>query len=194
MITMKHTVKKVGQRALLLFGLLSFGVSTLFASPLSLTNIEVRGQMPVQEIFRVEQNQNALNFNLADSRNSIVQVGSYTLVSNNAISQFRMAIRPGEFGDQDQFAFMLDQNEPLLDGQLSVIPFSVRVTSDISRAVSISGSQSMQKDLGVRGVYANNETILYETGEILAEIPDFDPDLYATGWYSAAIQLSIEVL
>ncbi|ADY12616.1 hypothetical protein [Sphaerochaeta globosa] len=191
---MKHTVKKVGQRALLLFGLLSFGVSTLFASPLSLTNIEVRGQMPVQEIFRVEQNQNALNFNLADSRNSIVQVGSYTLVSNNAISQFRMAIRPGEFGDQDQFAFMLDQNEPLLDGQLSVIPFSVRVTSDISRAVSISGSQSMQKDLGVRGVYANNETILYETGEILAEIPDFDPDLYATGWYSAAIQLSIEVL
>lgn len=194
MITMKHTVKKVGQRALLLFGLLSFGVSTLFASPLSLTNIEVRGQMPVQEIFRVEQNQNALNFNLADSRNSIVQVGSYTLVSNNAISQFRMAIRPGEFGDQDQFAFMLDQNEPLLDGQLSVIPFSVRVTSDISRAMSISGSQSMQKDLGVRGVYANNETILYETGEILAEIPDFDPDLYATGWYSAAIQLSIEVL
>lgn len=191
---MKHTVKKVGQRALLLFGLLSFGVSTLFASPLSLTNIEVRGQMPVQEIFRVEQNQNALNFNLADSRNSIVQVGSYTLVSNNAISQFRMAIRPGEFGDQDQFAFMLDQNEPLLDGQLSVIPFSVRVTSDISRAMSISGSQSMQKDLGVRGVYANNETILYETGEILAEIPDFDPDLYATGWYSAAIQLSIEVL
>lgn len=191
---MKHTVKKVGQRALLLFGLLSFGVSALFASPLSLTNIEVRGQMPVQEIFRVEQNQNALNFNLADSRNSIVQVGSYTLVSNNAISQFRMAIRPGEFGDQDQFAFMLDQNEPLLDDQLSVIPFSVRVTSDISRAVSVSGSQSMQKDLGVRGVYANNETILYETGQILAEIPDFDPDLYATGWYSAAIQLSIEVL
>ena len=158
------------------------------------TNVEVRGQMPVQEIFRVQQNLAALNFNLAESRNSIVQVGSYTLVSNNAVSQFRMAIRPGEFGDQDQFAFVLDQNEPLLPSQLSVIPFTVRVSSGISGAVSVSGRQAMEKDLGVRGVYGNNQAILYESGEILAEIPDFDPDLYATGWYSAAIQLSIEVL
>lgn len=191
---MKHRLKKSRQRALLLIVFLATGTSFLFASPLPFNNFEVRGQMPVQEIFRVEQNPNALNFNLAESRNSIVQVGSYTLVSNNAISQFRMAIRPGEFGDQDQFAFVLDQNEPLLAGQLSVIPFSVRVTSDVSRAVSIAGSQAMQKNLGVRGVYSNNEAILYETGDILAEIPDFDPDLYATGWYSAAIQLSIVVL
>lgn len=191
---MGHTMNKAEQRALLLFGLLVFGASLLFAFPLSITSIEVRGRMPIQEIFRVEQNQGALNFNLADSRNSIIKVGSYTLVSNNATSQFKMAIRPGEFGDQDQFAFVLDQGEPLLDGQLSVIPFNVRVTSDVSQAISVSGSQSMQKNLGVRGIYANNEAILYETGEILAEIPDFDPDLYATGWYSAAIQLSIEVL
>ncbi len=181
-------------KTLLLLTTLLTGAAVLFASPLPFSNIEVRGQMPVQEIFRVQQNQAALNFNLADSRNSIVQVGSYTLISNNAISQFIMAVRPGEFGDQDQFAFILDQNEPLLPGQLSTIPFTVRVTSDISRAVSVAGDRAMQKDLGVRGVYANNEAILYESGEILAEIPDFDPDLYATGWYSAAIQLSIEVL
>lgn len=189
-----HRLTKEVQRIFLTIAALVFMVSSLYASPLPFTNIEVRGQMPVQEIFRVQQNQAALNFNLAESRNSIVQVGSYTLVSNNSNSQFRMAIRPGEFGDQDQFAFVLDEDEPLLAGQLSVIPFTVRVASDVSQAVSVAGLQAMQKDLGVRGVYANNEAILYETGEILAEIPDFDPDLYATGWYSAAIQLSIEVL
>ena len=189
-----HRLTKEVQRIFLTIAALVFMVSSLYASPLPFTNIEVRGQMPVQEIFRVQQNQAALNFNLAESRNSIVQVGSYTLVSNNSNSQFRMAIRPGEFGDQDQFAFVLDEDEPLLAGQLSVIPFTVRVASDVSQAVSVAGSQAMQKDLGVHGVYANNEAILYETGEILAEIPDFDPDLYATGWYSAAIQLSIEVL
>ncbi len=189
-----HRLTKEVQRIFLTIAALVFMVSSLYASPLPFTNIEVRGQMPVQEIFRVQQNQAALNFNLAESRNSIVQVGSYTLVSNNSNSQFRMAIRPGEFGDQDQFAFVLDEDEPLLAGQLSVIPFTVRVASDLSQAVSVVGSQAMQKDLGVRGVYSNNEAILYETGEILAEIPDFDPDLYATGWYSAAIQLSIEVL
>lgn len=189
-----HRLTKEVQRIFLTIAALVFMVSSLYASPLPFTNIEVRGQMPVQEIFRVQQNQAALNFNLAESRNSIVQVGSYTLVSNNSNSQFRMAIRPGEFGDQDQFAFVLDEDEPLLAGQLSVIPFTVRVASDVSQALSIAGSQAMRKNLGVRGVYANNEAILYETGEILAEIPDFDPDLYATGWYSAAIQLSIEVL
>ncbi len=191
---MEHRLTKEVQRVFLTIAALVFMVSSLYASPLPFTTIEVRGQMPVQEIFRVQQNQAALNFNLAESRNSIVQVGSYTLVSNNSNSQFRMAIRPGEFGDQDQFAFVLDQNEPLLAGQLSVIPFMVRVASDVSQAVSVVGSQAMRKNLGVRGVYANNEAILYETGEILAEIPDFDPNLYATGWYSAAIQLSIEVL
>ncbi|MDD3928545.1 MAG: hypothetical protein PHY87_01960 [Sphaerochaeta sp.] len=166
----------------------------LLASPLPFTRVEVLGQMPVTEVFRVIQNQNALNFNLADSRNSIVQVGTYTLISNNAVSQFKMVIRPGEFGQKDRFSFALDENEPLLPGQLSEIPFTVRVTSDVSRAVSVAGSEAMEKDLGVRGIYANNNAILYETGSILAEIPDFDPDLYATGWYSAAIQLSIEVL
>ena len=191
---MEHRLTKEVQRVFLTIAALVFMVSSLYASPLPFTTIEVRGQMPVQEIFRVQQNQAALNFNLAESRNSIVQVGSYTLVSNNSNSQFRMAIRPGEFGDQDQFAFVLDEDEPLLAGQLSVIPFTVRVASDVSQAVSVAGSQAMRKNLGVRGVYANNEAILYETGEILAEIPDFDPNLYATGWYSAAIQLSIEVL
>ncbi|KAF5032553.1 MAG: hypothetical protein M0R06_18790 [Sphaerochaeta sp.] len=190
----EHRLKKSIQRAFLFIAASVFCAFPLIASPLPFTNVEVRGQMPVQEIFRVQQNLAALNFNLAESRNSIVQVGSYTLVSNNAVSQFRMAIRPGEFGDQDQFAFVLDQNEPLLPSQLSVIPFTVRVSSGISGAVSVSGRQAMEKDLGVRGVYGNNQAILYESGEILAEIPDFDPDLYATGWYSAAIQLSIEVL
>jgi hypothetical protein len=154
----------------------------------------MEGRMPVTEIFRVEQNEAALDFNLSASRNSIIRVGSYTLVSNNTISKFRLAIRPGEDGNQEYFAFTLDEGEPLLQGQASEIPFTVRVSSNISRAVSVAGQQAMEKDLGVRGVYGNNDAILYETGDILAEIPDFDPDLYATGWYSAAIQLSIEVI
>jgi len=82
----------------------------------------------------------------------------------------------------------------LLPGQRSMLPFRVRVTSDTARAVSVEGSEAMQKDLGVLGVYGNNDSIVYETGFILAEIPDFDPDLFAIGWYSAAIQLSVEVI
>lgn len=170
------------------------GSFSLFASPLPFSRMDVRGIMPVTEVFRVDQNVEALSFNLAESRNSTMQVGSYTLISNNSTSQFRLIIRPGEHGEQREFAFLLDQGEPLLDGQLSSLPFTVRVTSDTSRAVSVSGTEAMQKNLGVRGVYGNNDAVLYETGYILAEIPDFDPDLYATGWYSAAIQLSVEVI
>ncbi|HQB90576.1 MAG TPA: hypothetical protein PLW59_05170, partial [Sphaerochaeta sp.] len=57
-------------------------------SPLPFTRVEVRGQMPITEIFRVDQNEEALDFNLVESRNSIVQVGSYTLISNSATGQF----------------------------------------------------------------------------------------------------------
>ncbi|WP_240622848.1 hypothetical protein [Sphaerochaeta halotolerans] len=168
--------------------------AVLSATPLPFTNVRVEGRMPITEIFRVEQNDAALDFNLSASRNSIIRVGSYTLISNNSISKFRLAIRPGEDGNQERFAFVLDEGEPLPQGQESVIPFTVHVSSNIARAVSVAGQQAMEKDLGVRGVYGNNDTILYETGDILAEIPDFNPDLYATGWYSAAIQLSIEVI
>jgi hypothetical protein len=169
-------------------------VAVLSATPLPFTNVRVEGRMPITEIFRVEQNDAALDFNLSASRNSIIRVGSYTLISNNSISKFRLAIRPGEDGNQERFAFVLDEGEPLPQGQESVIPFTVHVSSNIARAVSVAGQQAMEKDLGVRGVYGNNDAILYETGDILAEIPDFNPDLYATGWYSAAIQLSIEVI
>jgi len=168
--------------------------AVLPATPLPFTNVRVEGRMPITEIFRVEQNDAALDFNLSASRNSIIRVGSYTLISNNSISKFRLAIRPGEDGNQERFAFVLDEGEPLPQGQESVIPFTVHVSSNIARAVSVAGQQAMEKDLGVRGVYGNNDAILYETGDILAEIPDFNPDLYATGWYSAAIQLSIEVI
>lgn len=169
-------------------------VAVLPATPLPFTNVRVEGRMPITEIFRVEQNDAALDFNLSASRNSIIRVGSYTLISNNSISKFRLAIRPGEDGNQERFAFVLDEGEPLPQGQESVIPFTVHVSSNIARAVSVAGQQAMEKDLGVRGVYGNNDAILYETGDILAEIPDFNPDFYATGWYSAAIQLSIEVI
>lgn len=182
---------------LMLATLLVFAVlPTAFAAtpPLPFSRIEVRGQMPITEVFRVEQNEQALNFNLVESRNSIVQVGSYTLISNNTASQFKLTIRPGESGTLDQFAFSLDRGEPLLEGQLSELPFSIKVTSQTSRGTSVGGSRAMAKDLGVRGGFSNNNAILYESGEILAEIPDFNPDRYATGRYSAALQLSIEVI
>ncbi len=154
-------------------------------SPLPFTRVEVRGQMPITEIFRVDQNEEALDFNLVESRNSIVQVGSYTLISNSAT---------GELGNLDHFVFALDQGEPRIEGQLSELPFAIRVTSESNRNPAVGGSRAMVKDLGVRGGYFGNSAILYESGEILAEIPDFNPDRYATGRYSAALQLAIEVL
>lgn len=179
----------------LLFSLMILmGIFSLYASPLPFSRMDVRGVMPVTELFRVEQNEQALSFNLAESRNSLLQVGSYTLISNNNTSQFKLHIRPGEHGDLREFAFFLDQGETLLPGQRSMLPFRVRVTSDTARAVSVEGSEAMQKDLGVLGVYGNNDSIVFESGFILAEIPDFDPDLFAIGWYSAAIQLSVEVI
>jgi hypothetical protein len=188
-------MKRNTRRHLLFALILLMGLSSVSAlSPLPFTQIEVRGQMPITEVFRVDQNEQALNFNLVDSRNSIVQVGSYTLISNNASSQFKLTITPGEGGDKEEFTFELEENEPLLPGQLSELSFTVRVASDTSRGTSIGGARAMEKELGVRGGWSNNSAILYESGEILAEIPDFNPDLYATGKYSAALQLKIEAL
>ncbi len=174
--------------------LLMLGASALFASPLSFTTIQLQGLMPISEIFRVEQYDEALNFNLADSRNSIVRVGSYSITSNDIASQFHLFINPGEDGNDDQFAFVLDPGYTPEPGQQSRLPIIVRVTSNTAGAVSVSGADKVDKALGVRGVYAGNNDILFESGEILAEIPDFDPDVFATGWYSAAIQLQIQVI
>ena len=182
------------QRAFLLIAKIGLLCIPPHCFTLPFTNVECAARCPSRRFFGCKRNQAALNFNLAESRNSIVQVGSYTLVSIMRFLNFAWQSVRVNLAIRTNSVFVLDQNEPLLPGQLSVIPFTVRVNSNISRAVSVSGSQAMQKDLGVRGVYGNNEAILYESGDILAEIPDFDPDLYATGWYSAAIQLSIEVL
>lgn len=78
--------------------------------------------MPITEIFRVEQNDAALDFNLSASRNSIIRVGTYTLVSNNTISKFRLSIRPGEDGNQERFAFMLDEGNPCPKGKSQRYP------------------------------------------------------------------------
>ncbi len=174
--------------------LLMLGVSSLFAYPLSFTTMQLQGRMPITEIFRVEQYEEALNFNLAESRNTTVPVGSYSITSNDITSQFHLFITPGEDGKQGQFAFVLDPGFTPEPGQQSRLPIIVRVTSNTTGAVSVSGADKVDKSLGVRGVYTGNNDILFESGEILAEIPDFDPDVFATGWYSAAIQLRIQVI
>lgn len=174
--------------------LLMLGVGLVFATPLSFTTMQLQGRMPITEIFRVEQSDEALNFNLVDSRNTTVRVGSYTITSNDSTSQFHLYINPGEDGKQEQFAFTLDSGFTPAPGQQTQLPITVRVVSSTSGAVSVSGADKVEKTLGVRGIYAGNDDILFESGDILAEIPDFDPDLFATGWYSAAIQLQIQVL
>lgn len=174
--------------------LLMLGGSVHFAYPLSFTTMQLQGRMPITEIFRVEQSDEALNFNLADSRNSTVRVGSYTITSNDITSQFHLFINPGEDGKQRQFAFTLDPGFPLEPGQKSMLPISVRVVSNTPGAVSVFGDEKVDKSLGVRGVYTGNNDVLFESGDILADIPDFDPNVFASGWYSAAIQLRIQVI
>ncbi len=174
--------------------LLMLGVSVLFAYPLSFSTMQLQGNMPISEIFRVEQYEDALNFNLVDSRNSTVRVGSYTITSNDITSEFHLFINPGEDGKAEQFAFVLDPGFTPESGQQSRLPITVRVVSNTAGAVSVSGAVKVDKSLGVRGVYTGNNDVLYESGEILADIPDFDPDIFATGWYSAAIQLQIKVI
>lgn len=164
----------------------------LGARTLSVSDINVLGVVPVAETFTVDQNPEALNFNLAESRNTQLVVGTYTLLSNNSLALFHMYIKPGEDGTEEQFAFHLDDADGKQGGKRTVLPFSVRVSSSISGAVSIAGGTSMEKVIGVRGIYAANDEITYETGEIIADIPYFPLDDYANGWYSASIQLSIE--
>ena len=168
---------------------------TLFglgARTLSVTDINVQGVVPIAETFTVVQNPDALDFNLAESRETQLVVGTYTLLSNNNLALFHMYIKPGEDGTGDQFAFYLDNTGGRQGGKKTVLPFTVRVSSSISGAVSIAGETSMDKEIGVRGIYAANDEITYETGEIIADIPYFSLDDYANGWYSASIQLSIE--
>ncbi|HZJ88214.1 MAG TPA: hypothetical protein VFC80_03575 [Sphaerochaeta sp.] len=164
------------------------------ATTLPLDRIEITGELPVTQIFRVEQNPFALSFNLVESRNSIVSVGSYVLISNSGNAKFSLVIKPGEAGDADQFAFTLDDVEANVAGKETVLPFGIRVTSRTADAISVAGTRAMQKELGVPGGLSSNQAIVYEDGEILAEIPNFDPDEYAAGHYSAALQLSIEAL
>jgi hypothetical protein len=185
--------KKIGLILIVIYMTLS-GVS---AGELSVTKIDVQGVVPVAESFAVVQNPDALNFNLADSRNSSVVVGTYTLISNNSLSLFRMYIKPGEDGKGERFTFVLDSNGNGQNGQNgqrkeTVLPFVVRVTSGITGAENVEGENPMQKEIGIKGIYATNDEITYETGEIIADIPDFNLDDYANGWYSSSIQLSLE--
>ncbi len=186
---------KMYRTTIIILLLALLGATPLLAiGPLPFNQIVLRGELPVTQLFRVDQYEQSFNFNLVESRNSIVAVGSYTLISNHAASNFRLSIRPGVTGNDDEFSFTLDEGEPLHPGQLTELPFAVRVASDTNAGTSVAGSRSMQKELGVRGGLASNRAILFENGQILAEIPDFDPNRYATGRYSAALQLSIEVI
>jgi hypothetical protein len=181
--------KKSAVFLILLYTVL-FGLS---AVSLPVSMIDITGFVPISESFTIKQDQKALNFNLADSRDSEVHVGTYTLISNNTQSLFHLYVKPGEDGKGSRFAFFLDNQGSAQGGKKTELPFLVKVSSNLSGARSTSGNSSMEKEIGILGVYAGNDEIIYETGEILAQIPDFVPDDYATGWYSAAIQLSIEV-
>ncbi|AEV29038.1 hypothetical protein SpiGrapes_1221 [Sphaerochaeta pleomorpha str. Grapes] len=183
---------RVQRKMVLTLIILYLSFSVLGARTLTVTDINVQGVVPVSESFTVVQNPDALNFNLAESRNTQLVVGTYTLLSNNNMALFHMYIKPGEDGMGDRFAFFLDNARGFNGGKKTVLPFLVRVTSSVSGAVSIAGDTSMDKEIGVRGIYAANDEITYETGEIIADIPNFSLDDYANGWYSASIQLSIE--
>jgi hypothetical protein len=175
---------------LILLYIVLFGLS---AVSLPVSSIDITGFVPVSESFTINQDPKALNFNLAESRDSEVHVGTYTLISNNTQSLFHLYIKPGEDGKGSRFAFFLDNPGSVQGEKKTELPFLVKVLSNLKGAESTSGNTPMEKDIGILGVYAGNDEIVYETGEILAQIPDFVPDDYATGWYSAAIQLSIEV-
>lgn len=186
---MKTGIARKTKIALLL---LYMTASCLWAAGLSVSEIDLQAVIPVTESFVVKQNPEALDLNLTDSRNSSVLVGTYTLVSNNGVSLFRMYLSPGENGQDSVFAFYLDDADAPESSGATVLPFVVRVSSNNSGAVSISGRTKMGKDLGIRGILASNDGLVYESGEIIAEIPDFNPEEYSSGWYSAAIQVSIE--
>ncbi len=163
----------------------------LFAqSALGPEQIQLRAVMPIEDTFSVEPYTGSQSIDLVSSRGKSIKVGTYTLASNRTNSSYSLNVLPGETGADSAFYFTAEDvgAASRIDSR---IEYDLSIRSSTENGSSIERARSVaSKSLGVRDAQ-DTIGIVYETGEIFANIPDFDTAMLPTGWYASAIQFQV---
>ncbi len=153
-------------------------------------SIKIRALMPLADSFVVQPDTGSQNIDLVASKGQSIRVGTYMLTSNRTTTSYTLGVSPGDSTSKG-FTFVpegavANSAKQSLEYQLTVLPTTERAVS-INRA---SGSAS--KSLGILN---SGEThgLVYEIGEIFADIPDFDSSSIETGWYVSDIKFKVSV-
>lgn len=150
--------------------------------------IKLRAVMPIEDTFTVEPDTGAQSIDLVSSRGRSIKVGTYTLASNRTNSSYSLNVLPGETGAESSFYFTAEDSGNQPD---SKIEYDLSIRSATENGSSADNARgAISKSLGVRDAQ-DNVGIVYETGEIFANIPDFDTATLPTGWYASAIQFQV---
>ena len=156
-----------------------------------ISSFTLQGRMPEDQYFRIEVSTEAENVDLIEARGSIVPIGRYRLFSNVGNARFKIEIRPGEDGSGTRFKLYLTPGTPHAPHLETEIPFTAGfIPYGDARAVAVEGSSIVSRSVGPRDRDLNSFGV-QESGEIYAKIDNFDPNRFATGTYSAAIQFTV---
>lgn len=186
MHVMDRLKRSVGVSTLLLIIL-----GSLWAATPVISSFTLQGRMPEDQYFRVDISSEAENVDLTQARGRDISIGSYRLFSNVGKASFRIIVRAGEDGQDSTFKLALAPGTPHAPNLETEIQFSVGLSATNEALLTINEDAGMvSKSVGSRSRSSGGIGV-QESGEIFARIPNFDPELYATGNYSAAIQFSV---
>ena len=153
-----------------------------------ISQITLQGRMPEDQYFRIEVSTEAENVNLTEARGNVVPIGRYQIFSNVGNARFKIEIRPGEDMSGERFKLHLTPGTPHAPNLETEIPFIVGLSPYNEVRGSVEGTAIVSRSVGSRD---SGKIGVQESGEIYAKIKDFDPNRYATGTYSAAIQFTV---
>ncbi|NLZ76851.1 MAG: hypothetical protein GX911_02655, partial [Spirochaetales bacterium] len=166
-------------------------LGSLSANSPVISSFTLQGRMPEDQYFRIEVSTEAENVDLIEARGNIVPIGRYRLFSNVGNARFKIEIRPGEDGSETRFKLSLIPGTPHAPHLETEIPFTAGFVpyGDV-RTGAVEGSSIVSRSVGA-GTRDANQLGVQESGEIYAKIDDFDPNRFATGTYSSAIQFTV---
>lgn len=166
--------------------------SVLFAAEaIGPEQIKLRAVMPIEDTFTVEPYEGSQNIDLVSSRGKSIKVGTYTLASNRTGSSYSLHVQPGETGTEPAFFFSAETDDATNPN--AKIEYDLTIRSATENGTSVEGARgSISKPLGVRDAQ-DTIGIVFENGEIFANIPNFDTTSLPTGWYASAIQFQVEI-
>lgn len=163
-------------------------LGALSANSPVISQITLQGRMPEDQYFRIEVSTEAENVNLTEARGGVVPVGRYQIFSNVGNARFKIEIRPGEDGSGTRFKLSLAPGTPHAPNLETEIPFTAGFAPYNEVRGNVEGTTIVSRSVGSR---SPGEIGVQESGEIYAKIDNFDPNRFATGTYSAAIQFTV---